>query len=379
MAREVRPEWVATAAGMAAVADACRRAGRFALDTEADSLHSYFHKVCLVQVTADGRDWVIDPLALSAAELAPLWEVAADPVVTVVMHGADYDIRVLDRDYGVRLRGLEDTQVMAQLLGEPRTGLAVLLEVELGVRLDKKHQRADWGERPLAPELVEYAAHDTAHLETLADLLRRRLKERGRWTWAVEECAALEAVHYQAPAPDELAFERLKGGGSLRGAARDRLFGLFRWREQVARTRDVPPFKVLGAAPMVALSEKPPANVRELGAVPGLGPRFARQSGREVLAILAAPPAAPARVRGRRRDGLDGAAGERFARLTRARDQVAEREGLPGGLLCPRALLLAVASTPARRPDRADLERAGLVGWRLELLGEPFHDALANG
>ena len=144
-----RPIWIESAEGLRAVAERCAAVGCIALDTEADSMHSYFHKVCLVQVTAERHHAVIDPLALAARALEPLWKVVGDPAVKVLMHGADYDIRVLDRDYGAQVRGLEDTQVMAQLLGEPKTGLAALLEQELGVRLDKKHQRADWGRRPL--------------------------------------------------------------------------------------------------------------------------------------------------------------------------------------------------------------------------------------
>ena len=144
-----RPIWIESAEGLRAVAERCAAVGCIALDTEADSMHSYFHKVCLVQVTAERHHAVIDPLALAARDLEPLWKVVGDPAVKVLMHGADYDIRVLDRDYGAQVRGLEDTQVMAQLLGEPKTGLAALLEQELGVRLDKKHQRAEWGRRPL--------------------------------------------------------------------------------------------------------------------------------------------------------------------------------------------------------------------------------------
>ncbi len=252
---DLRPEWIESAEGLRRAADVCGAKGFLALDTEADSMHSYFHKVCLIQVTADGRHMVIDPLAITADDLGPLLRVVADPAVPVLMHGADYDIRVLDRDYGARVHGLQDTQIMALLLGEEKTGLAALLEKELGVQLDKRHQRADWGRRPLTRSQVAYAAADTAYLESLVALLRGRLEELGRWSWAVEEFRSLEQVRYSAPEPDPLAFERVKGARALRGEARDRLFTLHGWREGMAQALDVPPFKVLGNHQLMFLAE----------------------------------------------------------------------------------------------------------------------------
>jgi len=148
------PLWIDTADAIAALAEKCRSAGVFALDTEADSMHSYFHKVCLIQVTVAGEHSVIDPLAVSADALSPLWQVCGDPEIQVLMHGADYDIRVLDRDYDASIHGLQDTQIMAMMLGENKTGLAALLESAFDIHLDKKYQRADWGRRPLTEGMV---------------------------------------------------------------------------------------------------------------------------------------------------------------------------------------------------------------------------------
>ncbi len=305
MLESLNPIWVASADDVSEVADACSAAGRFSLDTEADSLHSYFHKVCLLQVTAGDRHFLLDPLMLSREVLHPLLEVMADPAVPVLMHGADYDVRVLDRDLGGRLAGLEDTQIMAQLLGEPRTGLAALLERDVGVTLDKRYQRADWGQRPLPPQLLAYAAADTAFLETLAGRLRPRLEALGRWSWAEEEFARLEAVRFVPPEADPLAFERLRGARGLKGTARDRVFTLHRWREERAQELDVPPFRVMANGPLVAVAEEPPDDTSGLARVDGLGPRFVRRWGREVLRQLSRPQAAPPRARrtggGRRR------------------------------------------------------------------------------
>jgi ribonuclease D len=378
MREDLNPIWIDTARGVSDVVAAVVGVGQLALDTEADSLHSYFHKVCLIQVTADDQNFVIDPLAVVAEELRPLWECIEDPAVPVLMHGADYDIRVLDRDYQVRVRGLVDTQIMAQVLGEPKTGLAALLEQELGVELDKRYQRADWGRRPLTASQVVYAAADTAFLGLLSARLQERLEKLDRWPWAVEEFRNLEEVRYRQIEADPRDFERVKGVRALRGQARDRAFSLFGWRDLEAQRLDVPPFKVLGNAALVAMATSPPSTVSRLACVEGLGPRFARRWGREVLALLKKPEPAPARRRGRRDPDPSPVVARRLKRLAIVRDRVAGELAIEPGLLCPRACALAVASRHPRCTNRRHLAETGLEGWRLEVLGDHFLTALSE-
>jgi len=376
MPENLIPRWVDTAAGVREVADLCARSDRLALDTEADSMHSYFHKVCLIQVTADGHNAVIDPLALEPADLEPLWEVVGDPAVPVLMHGADYDLRVLDRDYEAAVRGLEDTQIMARLLGEERTGLAFLLERETGHKLDKRFQRADWGRRPLTAEQLAYAAADTAYLELLADRLRARLEELGRWSWAEEEFHKLEEVRHVPLEPDPLAFERIKGARALRGEARDRLNALHGWRDQQARRLDVPPFKVLGNRQLLALAEEPPVDMEKLRKVEGVGRRAAGRWGRKILELLKSPKPAPERVATPPTPALEPDARRRLKRLLAVRDARAQDLGLEPGLLCPRGCAERVAAREPRCSNPADLAAAGLEGWRLEVLGDDFLEVL---
>lgn len=370
------PIWVETRRGVDEVAGTAASAGLMALDTEADSLHSYFHKVCLVQVSVAGCHYLIDPLVLGGAGLAPLLEVVGDPGVITLMHGADYDVRMLDRDFGARIRGLHDTQIMAQLLGEPRTGLGSLLEGELGITLDKRFQRADWGRRPVPQPMMAYAAADTAFLEPLADRLRHRLEELGRWRWAAEDCARLEAVRFRAPSDADLGFERVKGGRNLKGEERDRLASLFAWREEQAQSLDRPPFRVLGNAQLVDLATSPPQTPAEMAERNGLGPRFVRRWGVQVLRVLATPDPAPRHRHAGRQTQLTSPQRKLAQRLAAERNDVAGRLGIEAGLLCPRAVLEALACCPAPTPSGADLERCGLIGWRQELLGERFTGCL---
>ena len=372
------PIWVDRPHPVRELAEQCRSAGRCALDTEADSLHSYFHKVCLVQVSVGGSHYVVDPLAVGAAGLAPLFEVLADPALSVLMHGADYDIRVLDRDYGARIAGLEDTQLMAQMLGEPKTGLAALLAAELDVGLDKRYQRADWGQRPLSASMLAYAAADTAFLGDLAERLRARLVDLGRWCWAEEEFRRLERVRHAPQTEDPLAFERIKGARALRGGARDRLFSLYGWREAIAQQRDVPPFKVLGNRELVALSMDPPADRKQLAAVSGVGPRLVHRWGAAVLKLLAQPSSAPEVVRRVRPEPPPPEIRRRIERLLAVRDAAAAELALEPGLLCPRAVVEAVASRRPTASHDSHLIDSGLEGWRLGVLGATFLAALTS-
>jgi ribonuclease D len=299
--------------------------------------------------------------------------VIEDPELEIVMHGADYDLRVLDRDFGVHIRGLEDTQMMAQLLGEEKTGLAALLEKEFDLQLDKRHQRADWGRRPLSPDQLVYAARDTAHLVELAHRQRSRLDAVGRWSWALEEFRRLEGVRFEAPRDDPLAFERIKGARALRGAARDRLFAMHRWREGEARRCDVPPFKVLGNRFLLELAEHHSSNLEELAKTPGLGPRFARRWGRSVLRVLAKPGSAPPRQPRTATSYAGAEVTARLKRLLQVRDAAAEELGLPAGLVASKSLVQSVAEGP---PSLRGMAGGELDGWRLKLLGKRFAAAL---
>lgn len=352
----------------ARVQEVCTRAaavGVVAVDTESDSLHSYFHKLCLIQVSFAGNHFVLDPLALAREELRPFAELLADPRVEKLLHGADYDLRVLDRDLGARVVHLRDTQVAAQLLGEPLTGLAALIEREAGVTLDKKYQRADWGHRPLTPELLAYAAGDTAHLELLRSRLADKLAGLGRLPWWDEECAALESVRWEEPAPDPLAFERIKGARKLAGQARDRLAALHLWRERQAAADDVPPFRIVNSEVLLALAQNPPADLAALAAVHGVGKSTVRRFGREILYTISQAPAVPERMP-RARLTPDRVREARVKQARAVRDGVAAGLAVEPGVLASRAALEEVVDRLPR--DEGELRGCLARAWRTALL-----------
>src|SRR5947209_19538100 len=167
-----------------------------ALDTEGASFHRFVDRIYLLQLSTRDRSAIIDPLPIGTPE--ELGTILESPRVEVVFHDADYDLRLLHQDYGWHVRNVFDPRVAAQLLGIRAFGLAALLEKYFGVKLDKKHQRADWSMRPLTRDMLDYAALDTMYLPDLRDRLKDALEGAGRWSWAREEFTRLEATRWDA-------------------------------------------------------------------------------------------------------------------------------------------------------------------------------------
>src|SRR6188474_534406 len=183
-----------------------------ALDTEGASFHRFIDRIYLLQITTRERSAVIDPIPIGAP--ARLGEILEDPAVEVVFHDADYDLRLLHQDYGWHARNIFDTRIAAQLLGIKSFGLAALLEDFFGVKLDKKHQRADWSLRPLTQGMLDYAAQDTKYLLDLRDQMKAMLEKRGRWEWAREEFERLEGTKW-SDEDSSLTFLKIKGARDL--------------------------------------------------------------------------------------------------------------------------------------------------------------------
>lgn len=360
------PLWVDSAGVLQDLCERAAAARRVAVDTEADSFHSYFHKLCLVQISFDGFDALVDPLALGREGMSAFSRLCADAKVAKLFHGADYDLRVLHRDLGAKVAGLVDTQLAAQLLGEPQTGLAAMVAKELGVVLGKEFQRADFSERPLPAELRRYACADTAHLGALTDRVEQRLAGLGRLGWWREDCRALEGVEWSESDSEYAAFERLRGASKVRGAARDRLAALALWRETRAASLDVPPFRVLRNEVLLQLAEDPPADLAALAQRAGIGRGTVRQCGKDLLALLAHPPAAPPRIP-RLREAPDRERERRVKELRLARDAVAAELGVSGAVLAPRAALEAAVDRHATAID--ELQTCLAREWRAAVLG----------
>jgi ribonuclease D len=282
------PALVADPAALEALVERLAAEPVVALDTESNSFHVYRERVCLLQLSTRSGDFVVDPLAVDPA---PLGAVLCDGRETV-LHGADYDVRCLRREYGWRLPRLFDTMAAARRLGRAGLGLSALVEAQFGVRLSKTFQRADWGRRPLSPEQLTYAALDTHFLLPLYDALAAELASRGAADDARREFDRIAAAEFRERVFDREGWRRLKGARELDRPGRAVLRALWLSREEVARAADRPPFKVLAEQTMLEVARRRPAGDGALERVPGVTAPVLRRMGPALQAALAEGAAA---------------------------------------------------------------------------------------
>jgi ribonuclease D len=349
-----------------------------ALDTEGASFHRFVDRIYLLQLSTRDRSAVIDPLPLGTP--AGLTRLVEDPAVEVVFHDADYDLRLLHQDYGWRVRNIFDTRVAAQLLGLRAFGLAALLERYFGIKLDKKHQRADWSMRPLTKDMLDYAALDTMYLLELRDRLKEELEAKERWGWAAEEFARLEGTQW-APEDADGVFLRVKGARDLTRRELAILRELVPWRDGIARELDRSTFRVVSNDVLLEIARQAPTAREALAAIKGMPRGVMDSRGNEVLAAvragLAVPDAELPRFPRPPRYDRDPEFDDKVSRLKAARDAAAARLELDPGVLCSRDRIEAVVR---RNPQTIDelLEVPGMRRWQAAEVGEPFLRALTR-
>src|SRR5258705_8677605 len=318
-------------AAMEALIERIGAAERVAVDTEADSLHNYFEKVCLIQLSLGEEHYLVDPLA--GLDLSGFLEALA--VKPLILHGGDYDLRMMRASLGFRARReVFDPMIAAQLLGIEQIGLAALIEKYLGVTMEKAGQKSDWSRRPLSEKQLSYAVNDTRFLEPLADCLARELSERGRIEWPGESCRAMvqSTGHDKSRDPDDAW--RIKGTGRLTHRQLAYLRELWHWRDEHARRANQPPFKVFGnqqILELIAWAESHP------GAPLQQGPKLSRNVRGSLLTTLEEAITRAAKMSQaewpemRRRERVEAPSAECLKRIDALTDQfapIAEKPGL---------------------------------------------------
>ncbi len=357
------PAWIATPDALARLADELRRQPRLAVDTESNSLHAYREQVCLLQFSTPQADYLVDPLALK--DLSPLAPLFADPAIEKVFHAVEYDLIGLQRDHGIKIVNLFDTMQAARILGYKRVGLDGLLSEKFGIQMNKRYQKADWGRRPLPPDLLNYARLDTHYLLDLRDLLQAELTARGLWPLALEEFARL-ALGNGNNKPEEAPWQKLGRAHRLDGQQLAVLQELWEWREGRARRLDRPVFKVLGEKWLIVLAQRMPAGLEDLSRL-GLTGRQIHAYGRELLAAVErGRQAAPLRRTHSSRPGQ--AYLDRLEALSQWRKGAARKMGVDSDIVLPRPFMHAIAE---RAPKTlADLAEAmPNAPWRIERFG----------
>ena len=347
-----------TQAKLAEFLPVIRSAAWLAIDTEADSLHAYPEKVCLIQISTAAGDRLIDPLA--QMDINPFLDALVGR--ELIFHAADYDLRLLKKHHDFTPTEIFDTMLAARLLGERQFGLGALVEKFLGIKLDKGPQKADWAQRPLTPRMVEYARNDTKHLKTLEEKLRAELTAKGRLAWHQESCARLIAESSVPPVVDPDDCWRIKGSTFLESPALAVLRELWHWREAEAIAASRPPFFVLSHESMVAMSvavsEHQPF---EQMIPPRMHPRRRENLLAAVRAARAVPPENfPEKIRHHSQRPTE-AEFKRFRDLEKTRDHHAHGLQIDPTLIAPKSVL----GDLARDWDKYSAE---LMNWQRELL-----------
>jgi ribonuclease D len=366
----------------AALAERAAAQGRIAIDTEFVSERRYQALLCLAQVAVpdpdapDGvRTDVIDPLADDPPDPAPLARVLADPRVEVVVHAGRQDIAILRRTWSTEVTGVFDTQLAAGFLGfGNQEGYESLVRKVLDVRLKGSEGFTKWDRRPLTAQQLEYAADDARLLLALGEEIERRLRTRGRFEWAREECLALESSSDRRD--PERIYDRLPRLGRLNERARAVARELVEWREQVASAMDRPPAYVLPDQALVELARRPPRDAHGLEQIRGLPAQTLHRRGDRLLEAIArgrqreAPPPPPAPPQ---REPADAPLVSLAQALVRQRSM---EEGVAVELIATQAELAALVSA-LRRGEDGDRIRVS-QGWRRELVGEELVELVAG-
>jgi len=350
------------------------------VDTESDSFHHYREKVCLIQISDRSRDIIVDPL--KCEDISCLGPLLANPDQIKVMHGADYDVVSLKRDYDFETHGLFDTLIAARFLNFERVGLADLIETVFGHHVEKKYQRHDWSMRPLKQEHRDYARGDTHFLLALREYLVRRLDKCERIAAADEECRLLEQREWTGRTRSDADFLRVKGAGALTDAERRVLRAVWLYRDSEAQRLDRPAFKVIPDGVLLDLSTRQPLSTVDLKNIIRGNSSLMRHHGAALVAAVTAGveddrplPSAP--PRGRTLAPLPRRAQHVMEALRSWRNRKVTHENLPPMLVASNAILREVARY---RPETLEAleEVPGLRVWQREAYGPELVEVCTN-
>lgn len=368
------PIFIARPAALERLARLLRRETVIAVDTESNSLYAYQEQVCLIQFSTPAYDYLVDPLAL--LDLSCLAPVFNDARIEKIFHAAEYDLICLRRDFGFDFANIFDTMIAARILGREQVGLGSLLEAEFGLVLDKRHQRANWGRRPVPPELLSYAQTDTHYLIPLRERLRSELQEKSFWQLACEDFERVCEVNGRIAENRDEEPWRINGARDLHPQNAAVLKELCRYRDQAARFTNRPRFKVMGDHTLLAIAELCPRDLDQLSEIPGMSAGQVERHGSELLAAVRrgteAPPLYP--PHNRRPDEKFLA---RLDALRTWRKNTALAMGVPSDVVLPRDLMLSLAEAcPGNSGQLAEVMRR--VPWRLERFGDQLLDVLVK-
>ena len=361
--------------------DACeilKTEKELAVDLEADSLHHFKEKVCLIQLASSRGAFIVDPLSIT--DFSPFKPVLEDSGIIKLFHGGDFDIRSMDRDFGLKVNNLFDSEIACKFLGIQQRSLAALLKKHFDINLNKQFQRTDWSKRPLSQEMIVYGLNDVLHLAELCDILKEKLRNTGRLTWAREEFEIQSRVRYEN-GEDLPLFLKFKGAGKMDRRTLAVLESLLQLRYVLAQKKDRPLFKVMGADALMRMAREKPQTMNQLQGTRALSPKQMPMLGKACLKAVSTGlkmPESELPVYPRKRSPRSSPKiPERIKHLKTMREKSSTRTGIEPGFLINNALISAIAHAGPAGPG--ELEKIpGLRNWQMEVLGEEIISTLAR-
>lgn len=370
----IKPLWINTSTSLDRLIEELLRQPVVAVDTESDSLYSYFEKVCLIQFSTPKADYVVDPLAVDVSKLATLF---ADASIRKVFHAAEYDFLSLKRDYSFTFNNLFDTMVAARILGWNPYGLGALLAEHFGVTLDKRFQRYNWGQRPLSQKALDYAHLDTHYLIPLQEIQLDALQKQNRLREAQEAFGRITRIQPTQKIFDPDDFWRIKGSKELKPQQQAMLRELFVLRDKIARKLDRPPFKVMNDIILLKLARIQPQDKAALQQIKGLSDRLLEYNSGDILDAIqrgqaVSPPEYPIVHHWR-----DDSTMARYEVLRQWRNSFAAQRGVEPDVIISNQTLMDIARHNPKTLTK--LTKIGVLGeWQFETYGKTLLKVLKN-
>ncbi len=367
------PVWVDTTQGLNEMAGDLALYDRLAVDTESNSLHAYREQVCLIQFSTSEKDYLLDPLVLH--DLSSLGPIFSNRQIEKIFHAAEYDLICLRRDFGFTAARLFDTMQAARILGYEAVGLDRLLGDKFNIEVDKRHQKADWGARPLTTAQIHYARFDTHYLFDLRDALEAELRTAGRWQLAQEDFERLANMDEPRTKSESYAIRRFAGRKDITNRELTVLNELCLWRESEAEKLNRPLYKILSDDTLISLAREVPSHHVDLAGI-GLSQKQIRTWGEEILKAVDLGMNAPL-IERKTVIRPDEAVLGRLEKLKIWRKKAARELKVESDIVLPRAYLFTLAE---KRPK--DLKELNKVmadsNWRVEHYGDQILKVLGG-
>ena len=349
------------------------------VDLEADSMYCFKEKICLIQIAGAHQVFLIDPFNLK--KISPFLRVLENNETIKVFHGADFDIRSLDRDYKAKVNNLFDTEIACRFLGVQERSLAALLKRNFNIAVKKKYQKADWSKRPFQQEMIQYSAMDVAYLTKLYEIISKKLINKNRLSWAKEEFEIEEKVRHKNNTLQPL-FKKFKGAGTMDNRTLAVLENLLQFRIKIAKKKDLPLFKIMSDFSLTAMAEHKPVTTDQIIQIRVLSrPQIYMYANECIKAIIKAReiddeklPSYPGIKRAKR----DFKVEKRVRQLKNMREKLSVSMGIEPGFLLNNALINSISlQKPENCSQLMDIKH--IRHWQVANIGNDIIQAVTHG